>query len=87
MIHIYGIYRMREKNGMRYSSHAFQQITLSLANGVFHALDDICHAADYVVSGNGQLLHTGWLYPHLAVNSSGCPGNKSSNRAARCNLK
>jgi len=99
MIHIYGIHRMREKNVVRYSSScsclAFrlfyragsQRISLLLAKGVFYALDNIRHAADLVVIGDGQLLHTGWLYPHLASSSPGCPGNQLGNRPARCNLK
>lgn len=87
MIYIYGIHRMREKNVVRYSSHALQRFWLFLAKGALYALDNICNPADLVVPRDGQLLHTGWLYPHLAVNSSGCPGNQLSNRTARCNLK
>jgi hypothetical protein len=38
--------------------------------GAANALDDICDAADPVVVGVGQFLHTGWLHPHLAC--GGC---------------
>src|SRR5260370_39067770 len=66
---------------------ALQAISvLFLRKGCVYALDDICNPANLVVPGDGQLLHTGWLYPHLAANRCGCPGNKLSNRTARCNL-
>ena len=98
MIHMYGIHRMRKRIVVRYSFHVLdsdssaeaglQRISvLFLTKGVFYALDNICHAADLVVIGDGQLLHTGWLHSHLASGSSGCPGNQLSNRPARCNLK
>jgi hypothetical protein len=97
MIRIYGIHRMREKNVVRYSSNVLNSdsfaepvcsgISLFLTKGGLYALDNICHAADLVVIGDGQLLHTGWLYPHLASGSSGGPGNQLSNRPSRCNLK
>jgi hypothetical protein len=54
---------------------------------VSYALDNICNPAGLVVVGDGQLLHAGWLHPHLACNSLGCLGNKLSIRPARCSLK
>jgi hypothetical protein len=98
MIHMYGIHRMRKRIVVRYSFHVLssdsfaepglQRISvLFLAEGAFYALDNICYAADLVVIGDGQLLHTGWLYPHLAFGSSGCPGNQLGNRPARRSLR
>ena len=92
MIHMYGIHRMREKTVMRYSSAVLGSLPsrfaadLSVVSRDVYALDDICNPANLVVPGDGQLLHTGWLYPHLAANRRGCPGNKLSHRTARCNL-
>jgi hypothetical protein len=39
--------------------------TWPTSTGGFNALDDIYHAADFVVPGTRQLLHAGWLYPYL----------------------
>ena len=86
MIHMYGIHRMRKENVVRYSSHVLQRISLVFSGGLY-ALDNICNTPDLVASGDGQLLHIRWVYPHLAVNSCGGPGNKPINRAAGRHLK
>ena len=31
-----------------------------------HAVYDRCSSADSLVIGDGQFLHAGWIYPHLA---------------------
>jgi hypothetical protein len=98
MIHMYGVHRMRKRNFVRYPFHVLDSDSfaepvcsgisvLFLKKGVIYALDNICYPADLVVPGDGQLLHIGWLYPHLAVNRCGCPDNKLNNRTARCNLR
>jgi hypothetical protein len=60
---------------------------LVVSSGGLYALDNICNTPDLVASGDGQLLYIRWLYPHLAVNSCGSPGNKPINRAAGRHLK
>ncbi len=56
--------------------------SLALGKECFHALDNFRDTAGLVVPGDGQLLHAGWLYPHPALDSFGCPGNKLSDGAA-----
>ena len=95
MTHVYSIRSMRETKVVRYSSHGIAFCiragcsgwSVVFTGGSFHALDNICNPAGPVVVGDGQLLHAGWLHPHLACNSFGCPGNKPSIRTARCSLK
>ena len=40
--------------------------------GIANALDYSGGASDPLAVGDGQLVHFGWIYPHLAGLGSGC---------------